>query len=188
MLAQIIGGFQLNGQFSHFSGAPFSVSSNSNLLGNLAPGFGATYAELAAPYVQVGGHNRTFGNSLISGGKPWFNPASFASVVEPTYTASQTPAQIVPPVLPNTSRNNFRGPGQSVFNASIFRAFHIYGESEFQIRFEAFNIFNHPQLNNPSTLTVPSAANIAAGNFGTFGLITSFGNTRTVQFGGRFNF
>ena len=188
VLAQIIGGFQLNGQFSHFSGAPFSVSGNSNALGNLAPGFGATYAELVAPYVQVGGHNRTFGNSLISQGKPWFNPASFASVVEPTYTASQTPAQIVPPVLPNTSRNNFRGPGQSVFNASIFRAFHIYGESEFQIRFEAFNIFNHPQLNNPSTLTVPSAANIAAGNFGTFGLITSFGNTRTVQFGGRFNF
>ncbi len=188
LLAEIIGGFQLNGQYSHVSGAPFSVSSNSNVLGNLAPGFGATYAQLVAPYVQVGGHNRTFGNSVISGGKPWFNPASFATVIEPTYTASQTPSQILPPVLPNTSRNQFRGPGQSVFNASIFRAFHMYRESEFQIRFEAFNVFNHPQLNSPSTLTVPSAANIAAGNYGTFGLITSFGNTRSLQFGGRINF
>jgi len=188
VLAQIIGGFQLNGQFSHISGAPFSVSSNSNLLGNLAPGFGATYAELVAPYQQEGGHNRTFGNSAISGGKPWFNPASFATVTEPTYTSTQTPSQILAPVLPNTSRNQFRGPGTSVFNASVFRAFHIYRESEFQIRFEAFNIFNHPQLSSPSGLTVPTAANIAAGNYGTFGLITGFNNTRTVQFGGRINF
>jgi hypothetical protein len=117
----------------------------------------------------------------------WFNPASFATVAEPTYTASQTPAQIAPLVLPNTSRNQFRGPGQSVFNASIFRAFHIYGESEFQIRFEAFNVFNHPQLNSPNT-GVPSLANVAAGTFGTFGLVTTFGNTRTLQFSGRINF
>ncbi len=135
----------------------------------------------------MSGHNRTFGNTAISGGKPWFNRASFASLVEPTYTATETPAQIAPLVLPNTSRNNFRGPGTSVFNASIFRAFHLYRESEFQIRFEAFNVFNHPQLSSPNT-TVPSAANVTVGTFGTFGLITSFGNTRTVQFGGRFNF
>jgi hypothetical protein len=187
LLAQIIGGFQLNGQFSHISGAPFSVSSNSNVLGNLAPGFGATYAELVAPYQQLGGHNRTFGNSAISGGRAWFNPASFASVVEPTYSATQPPAQIASPVLPNTSRNEFRGPGTSVLNASIFRAFHVYRESQFQIRFEAFNVLNHPQLSSPNA-TVPTAANIAAGNYGTFGLVTSFGNTRSLQFGGRFNF
>jgi hypothetical protein len=188
LVGQIVGGFQLNGQFSHISGAPFSVSSNSNVLSGLAPGFGATYAELVAPYQQLGGHNRTFGNTAISGGKAWFNPASFASVVEPTYTASQTSAQIVAPVLPNTGRNEFRGPGQSVFNTSIFRGFHLYRSSEFQIRFEAFNVFNHPLLSNPSNLTVPTAANIANGNYGTFGLVTSFGSTRSLQFGGRINF
>jgi hypothetical protein len=189
LLGQIIGGFQLNGQFSHISGAPFSVSSNSNLLGNLAPGFGATYAQLVAPYQQIGGHNRTFGNTAVSGGRAWFNPASFASVTEPTYTVGETSAQIsaTPAVLPNTNRNGFRGPGTSVFNTSLFRAFHIYRESEFQIRIEAFNVFNHPQLSSPNA-TVPTAANIAAGNYGTFGLITSFGNTRTLQFGGRINF
>jgi hypothetical protein len=184
----IIGGFQLNGEFSHVSGAPFSVSSNTNVLGNFAPGMGATYAQLVAPYQQLGGHNRTFGNTAVSGGKAWFNPASFASVPEVTYTSTMTPAQISTPVLPNTHRNEFRGPGQSVFNASLFKAFPVYRESEFQIRFEAFNLFNHPLLNNPSNLTVPTAANIAAGNYGTFGLITSFGNTRSLQFGGRFNF
>ena len=188
LVGQLVGGFQLNGQFSHISGAPFSVSSVSNVLGGLAPGFGATYAELVAPYQQLGGHNRTPGNTAVSGGRPFFNPASFASVMEPTYSATQTPAQIMPPVLPNTGRNEFRGPGTSLFNASIFRGFHVFRESEFQIRFEAFNLFNHPQLTTPSNLTVPTATNIAAGNYGTFGEVTSFGAARSVQFGGRFNF
>ena len=188
LISEIIGGFQLNGQFSHISGAPFSVSSNTNVLGNLAPGFGATYAQLVAPYQQTGGHNRTFGNSAVSGGRAWFNPAIFASVAEPTYTSTQTPSQIMAPVLPNTGRDEFRGPGQSLFNASIFRSFHIFRESEFQVRVEAFNVLNHALLTNPTNLTVPSAANIAAGNFGTFGLVTSFGNTRSLQFGGRLNF
>jgi hypothetical protein len=195
VLAEIIGGFQLNGQFSHISGAPFSVLSNSNVIGNVTPGWGSTYAELVAPYVQEGGHNRTFGNTAISGGRPWFNPASFATVPEPTYSAGQAPAQIAPLVLPNTGRNEFRGPGNSIFNPSLFRAFHIYHESEFQIRIEAFNVFNHAWVTTPSNLTVPSASNIASGNYGTFGLITSYGpsysptqGARSLQFGGRFNF
>ncbi len=190
LIGQIVGGFQLNGQFSHISGAPFSVSSNTNVLSGLAPGFGATYAELVAPYQQLGGHNRTFGNSAVSGGRAWFNPAIFANVVEPTYSAAQTSAQIANPVLPNTNRNEFRGPGQSDFNTSIFRGFHVFHESEFQIRLEAFNVFNHPQLTNPSNLTVPSLSNLNANppNYGTFGLITSYGNARSLQFGGRFNF
>ena len=37
VLAEIIGGFVLNGQFSHTSGAPFSVSSNTNVIGAITP-------------------------------------------------------------------------------------------------------------------------------------------------------
>ena len=187
VLSEIVGGFVLNGQFSHVSGAPFSVSSNSNTLGSFAPGFGATYAQLVQPYRQLGGHIRAFGQTNISGGRPWFDPSRFASVTEPTYTASMTASQIPALVLPNTGRNEFTGPGTTVFNTSVFRSIRLYRESEFQIRAEAFNVFNHPQLNNPNT-TVPSAANVLTGNYGTFGLITSFGNTRQLQFGGRFNF
>jgi hypothetical protein len=98
-----------------------------------------------------------------------------------------TPSQIAPLVLPNTGRDQFRGPGNSVFNASTFRTIHLFREADFQIRAEAFNVTNHPILNNPNT-TVPSAANIASGNYGTFGLITSFGNARSLQFGGRLSF
>ena len=186
VLAQIVGGFQLNGQFSHYSGTPFSVSAaGGNQLSAEVPGFGATYAQLIAPYQQESGHNRTPGNSGVSGGKPWFNPASFANPTEPAATVAGNPNN-VSPVLPNTYRNEFRGPGVSVFNASIFRAFHVYRESEFQVRFEAFNLMNHAILTSNPNATVGG---------GTFGYITSFGpgysptqGSRSLQFSGRFNF
>jgi len=64
-------------------------------------------------------------------------------------------------------------------NASVVRGFHIYRESEFQVRVEAFNLLNHPQLTTNPNATIGG---------GTFGYITTFGNTRSLQFSGRFNF
>jgi hypothetical protein len=40
-------------------------------------------------------------------------------------------------------------------------------------------VLNHPQLTSNPNVTV---------NGGTFGYITSFGNTRSLQYSGRFNF
>ncbi|HUA92751.1 MAG TPA: hypothetical protein VL991_09305 [Terracidiphilus sp.] len=171
---------------------PFTVSANSNTLNT--PG-APLYANLVSPYQQLGGHART-ASSNISGGKLWFNTASFGNPSEPSFcaqgdakcaTPNGTPtAPAANPTIGNTNRNEFRGPGVSNVNASIFRGFHIYRESEFQIRFEAFNVFNHALLyNNPGT-TVGSS---------TFGEITSFGQgysptqgARSLQFGGRFQF
>jgi len=184
LIGNIIGGWQLNGQFSHYSGFPFSISANSNTIGGFTPGFGATYAQLTGSYQQEGGHNRSFGNTAVSGGRPWFNPATFSN---PTESAAA-------PVLPNTGRNQFRGPGNSQVNARLYKSFHIWREAEFQAGLDAINLFNHPFLNNPNA-TVPTNANLATGSYGTFGLITSFGQpysqtqgTRALQFGGRFNF
>jgi hypothetical protein len=181
----IFGGFQLNGQVSHISGTPFTVNANSNTTN--APG-NPLYANLVKPYNQIGGHNRVVGSTDVSGGKVWFDPSSFANPVQPTYTATMTPDQIAPTVFGNTHRNEFRGPGQTLINASIFRGFKVYRESEFQIRFEAFNVLNHALLGNPNT-TVPSNANVTAGSYGTFGMITGgYGASRSLQFSGRFNF
>jgi hypothetical protein len=180
----IFGGFQLNGQISHVSGAPFSVSPSSST-GFNAPG-NTLYADLIAPYHQLGGHSRTScaansGCSSAGGGTPWFDPTSFANPVQPTYSATQTPGSIVSPHFGNTHRNQFRGPGVTNINASVFRGFHIYRESEFQIRVEAFNLLNHAQLTTNPNLTITPPG-------GNFGYITTFGNTRSLQFSGRFSF
>jgi hypothetical protein len=171
----IFGGFQLNGSMSHISGAPFTVGTSGVAVN--APG-NPVYSDLIKPFSRIGGHNRIPGNNAVSSGQPWFDPSSFANPVEPTYTATMTPDQIVAPHFGSTHRNQFRGPGQTVINASVFRGFHVYRESEFQIRFEAFNALNHALPNNPNS-TVGG---------GTFGYITSFGNARTLQLSGRFNF
>lgn len=179
----ILGGWQLNGQFSHGSGFPFTVSSTGSVSVN-APG-NPTYAQLVAPYKQIGGHARSLPSS-VNGGKLWFDPSSFANASLPSNTATTPQSQIVAPAFPNTNRNEFRGPGVSVANASIFRAFPIHEDLQFQLRFEAFNITNHPLLyNNPGT-TVGSS---------TLGEITSFGpaysptqGARSLQFSGRFQF
>jgi hypothetical protein len=182
ILSEIIGGWQLNGQFSHISGAPFSVSPASNTLNTP---YASLFAEQTGPYKQIGGHERKPGDTNVSGGKAWFDTSVFSNPTEPAfcsvYDAKKCPVPntgIVAPTFSNITRNAFRGPGQSVVNASIFKAFHLYRESEFQVRMEGFNIFNHPLLNNP---------NATVGG-GTFGYITSFGNTRTVQFSGRYSF
>jgi hypothetical protein len=171
----IVGGWQLNGQISHVSGAPFSVSPSSSTINS--PG-NTQYADLIKPYRQLGGHNRTVGNNVISGGLPWFDPTSFAN---------PTPNPDGSPRFGNTHRNEFRGPGVTDVNASIFRGFHVFHESEFQVRVEAFNLLNHPQLiANPNATIGPAT--------GTFGYITNFTSTnnanltRTLQFSGRFNF
>jgi hypothetical protein len=182
VLCGMICNYQLNGQYSYLGGQPFSVSAASNTLN----ANGTTlYAQLVEPYQLMHGHERTPGDFGVSGGEPWFNPASFANPTEPTATLAGNSAN-ASPVFANTHRNEFRGPGTSVFNASVFKGFHIYRESEFQIRFEAFNIFNHALLYNNPSATVGG---------GTFGYITSFGpaysvtqGARSLQFGGRFNF
>ncbi len=178
LAGDLIGGWQLSGQFSHFSGFPFSVSANSNTIGGFAPGFNNTYAQLTGSYKQLGGHAQKAG-APVSGGKPWFDPTIFSNPIE----------SAAAPVIPNTGRNQFRGPGNSQTNASLVKNFHIYRESEFQFRFEAFNVFNHPWLNAPNA-TVGS---------GTFGYITNFNafnvaafgtnaGSRQMQFSGRINF
>ena len=178
----ILGGWQLNGQFSHISGIPFTVSANSNTAN--APGE-PLYANLVAPYHQLGGHARSAASN-VSGGKLWFDPSSFANPTQPTYTATELPAQITAPVFGTTNRDEFRGPGVSYANASVFRAFTIYHETQFQVRFEAFNVTNHALLNSNPGTTVGSS---------TFGEITTFGpgysptqGSRSLQFSGRFQF
>ena len=177
----IFGGLQLNSQISHVSGGPFSVSPAANTIND--PG-NTEYADLVKPYAQLGGHNRTPGNSAVSGGSPWFDPTAFANPVQPTYSATQLPSSIVAPRFGNTHRNEFRGPGVTYVDASVFRGFHVWRESQFQVRVEAFNILNHAILNTNPNATVGG---------GTFGYITGFGTNppfapRTLQFSGRFNF
>ncbi len=93
----------------------------------------------------------------------------------------------------NTHRNDLRGPGAINTNLSVFKDFAIFENLRLQFRAEAFNVFNHANLNNPGNVTLPTATR-GVFNFtnSTFGEVTSsptfLGDPRILQLAGKINF
>jgi len=95
----------------------------------------------------------------------WFLPSAFSTPAPYTYG--------------NASRNSLVGPGRTNFDWSLFKNFSVREQMMFQFRFEAFNVFNHPQFGYP---------NQTVGN-SQVGQITSIvGNARNLQASLRFQF
>jgi hypothetical protein len=60
------------------------------------------------------------------------------------------------------------GPGQFDFDTSLIKTTHIDETRSFQIRAEFFNLFNHPQFNNPAQGLLGAQGtlpNLSAGSF-----------------------
>ena len=80
-------------------------------------------------------------------------------------------------LLPMT-RSIIAGPGLQRWDFSLFKNFHLTEAIRFQLRGEAFNVFNHPNPDSPST-TLGSS---------TYGQITAFHDPRIIQLGAKFYF
>lgn len=78
----------------------------------------------------------------------------------------------------NLGRNAFRGPNFYNVDAALSRNFPIRERLVFDLRLEAFNILNHPNLTTFTT----------ALNSGTFGNATAATDPRIFQLAGKFNF
>jgi hypothetical protein len=89
----------------------------------------------------------------------------------------------------DSSRNAIRGPGLILADLSLSKSFSIVEKSAFELRFDAFNAFNHWNPGQPDdTMTdtalqpngFPTVANILPNNYQ--------GNARELQISGRFHF
>jgi hypothetical protein len=78
----------------------------------------------------------------------------------------------------NEKPNQYRNPGFFETDASLLKDTRITEGVNVQLRFEFYNLFNHPNLNGVD-------ANMADGNFGKS---TSQANPRWMQFGARLTF
>ena len=77
-----------------------------------------------------------------------------------------------PGTFGNSARNLWHGPGINNWDLSVFKNFRLWSDrSQLQYRFESFNFFNHTQFSNPAS-GLPS---------GTFGVITSAKDARSIQ-------
>ncbi len=124
VLAQIAGGWTLNGVFTHYSGVPFTVSSSTTSCN--CPGNSQT-ANQILPNVSI------IGTGL--GGQPYFNPLAYAPVSGAAFG--------------NSSFDTLRGPGSTNLDLNIFRDFRVTERIKVEVRGEAFNISNTPHFNNP---------------------------------------
>jgi hypothetical protein len=173
-LSAIVGGWQINGLLSLYSGTPFTVTSAGTSL-NL-PG--------SNQMADVVGDPKIIGE--IGPGKSYFDPLAFKPVTEARFG--------------NAGFNTMRGPGFANFDFSVQRQFNLHDRYTIQLKAEVFNLTNTPHFANPSG----NGVNVSqlqlnpdgtVRNLGGFSSITNTANSgrdgideRLVRIGLRFGF
>ena len=94
----------------------------------------------------------------------WFNTSAFKAPTVYTFG--------------NSGKNILRGPRQTGFDFAAYKEFPFTEYARLQLRFEFFNAFNHTRFGLPNANVQSSA----------FGLITTAGMPRDVQFALKFTY
>jgi hypothetical protein len=137
----VLGGWQVNGLFSRYTGAPFTVTSDGASLN--MPGNTQT-ADVNGTPNKLGNYGR---------GQAFYDWRTFGPVSGPTGVRFGT-----------GGINNLRGPGIANLDLGLFRQFRFNERVSLQFRAEAMNVTNTPQLGNPSN-NISGLRTDAAGNF-----------------------
>ena len=135
---KVLGGWQVNGLLSLYSGSPFTVTSSGTSLD--LPGSTQVADRLTDDVQILGG---------IGPGQPWFDTAAFRAVTERRFGTA--------PI------NSMRGPGFANFDFSLFRDFGLGRERVVQVRMEVFNLTNTPHFANPQASVNASNFGIISG-------------------------
>jgi hypothetical protein len=163
----ILGNWTTSGVYTFYSGHPFQAawSSNSSLLD--AYGFAVATPNQVAPihylkkqtcwfYDGANSACAAAGSGLTT---PYTNPGSY--------------------VIGNVGRNTLVGPQTQLFDFSLFKTFPIGETFNTQIRWEVFNLANHPIFGQPS-------GNASASSVGSITSLSA--DPRVMQFAIRLNF
>jgi hypothetical protein len=134
---------------------------------------GMTYSDIASH----GDIQQRLGGG--SGGPGYFNPAAFC------------PAPVIGDGtgFGNSGMGIILGPGQFNFDFSVLKNTRLTENQSLQFRAEFFNIFNHPQFDNPNPNSIPyqpALPNVSAPNFGQ--IVNTSVNPRVIQFALKFIF
>jgi outer membrane receptor protein involved in Fe transport len=157
-------GWSLTGTTRFSSGFPVTLfdDSDRSLLGTL--GNGVNNQLLDTPQYSGGPLEI---NTNPRNGKPEFNTSAFSL---------ETLGQ-----LGNAARRFFHGPGIENFDLQISKNVRLTESKSFDIRLEAFNVFNHAQFYGPSSVD-------GEVNDSEFGRVVSAAAPRLVQLAAKFHF
>jgi hypothetical protein len=149
VLGAVVGGWQLAGITTLTTGRPFSLSLNAGV-NNGAP----SWPNRIGP--------GTLENPTVD---LWFNPADFVAPPANTYG--------------NAGRGILYAPGHVNFDTSVSKRFSVFGRTNAEFRWDAFNLFNHPGFGFP---------NSAIGNATAGTISTTIVDNRSMQFALKVNF
>ncbi|MGB7436371.1 MAG: TonB-dependent receptor [Candidatus Acidiferrum sp.] len=159
---KLLAGWSLSGITTFATGLPIALSENddNSLLG-------VTSAPVDVP--ELSGTGQLFAGGTVSSknprsGLPYFNTGYFT--FEPIGQ------------IGNANRRFFSGPGLNNWDMALLKETKITESKALQLRFEAFNIWNHAQFQNPSGLI----------NSSLFGVVTSANPPRVMQIAAKFLF
>jgi Carboxypeptidase regulatory-like domain/TonB dependent receptor len=148
----VLGGWQVNGIFSAYSGTPFTVTASGTSL-NSPVGTTQVADQVLSEVKKLGD---------VGPGVPFFDPLAFRQVTEVRFG--------------NVGRNSLRGPGFGGVDFGLFRAFRVSEDVEIQFRADASNLTNTPHFNNP----VDANRNASNMTFNPDGSLQSTGNFMSI--------
>ncbi len=158
----LLGGWQVNGIFSAYTGGPFTVTASGTSLN--APGNTQTADQVNATVEKLGG----------VGSSPFYERSAFAPVSEVRYGS--------------TGRNIMRGPGLMNVDLSMFRTFAFTERWQLQFRAESFNVTNTPHFANPSGDVSAASFMLISSTLGSGQTFNVEGKARGFRFGLRLSF
>jgi len=129
-LKAVLGGWQLNGIASWYSGTPYSIGGTNNELN--CPGCGSVL-------INFSGDSPNPIGSVGSGTETYYDKSLFSQPTGTGYDGFGT-----------SLRNQFRRPSVWNVDLGLFKAFSV-GRVRPEIRIEAQNVFNHPNWGAPDT-------------------------------------
>jgi hypothetical protein len=176
---EAIGGWQLNSIVIMDGGTPFDI--NTSGIGNI-DNRADVFSYRRVSRNLVGGSNDANNRTYFTG--------SFGVPTEATNSSGSTYYARAG----NVERNQFLGPGYHVVNFGLFKDFAITERVKFQLRAQAYNLFNTPQFTNPDA-DIHDGVQHSDGTYTTgtgygFGSIsaTRQQSERQMEFAARINF
>jgi hypothetical protein len=173
LLKKVLGGWQVSGVTYFQSGRPLVVWRSDDVAG-----VGDTTAQ---PWNLTGDPtvpDPQFSNGRAADQNFWFNTAAFT--------------QPAPGTFGNAGRNpdGLRAPGFQSWDVALFKNVPLGGSRRVQLRLEAFNVINHPNLGDPNA---GASGSLLAGvnvdpRSADFGRVLTKTSERNIQLGVKFSF
>ncbi len=170
-VGRVLSGWSISGTTIVQSGNPYTVSTNAPFNPIIQNGVVTGFAPGSGDY-NADGFNLDYPNVTS-----YSAPTSRQAYLNGLFTAANFPV----PALGaegNEKVNRFSNPGFAETDAALLKDTKVFERLDLQLRFEAYNVFNRPNLQGVDA-NLPDA---------TFGRVTSQYNPRWMQVGARLTF